>query len=160
MLALPTASSGERRTHSSEWEGTQTPRRERHAHRWPSMVRGAVLALPMRSSGEQRTHSSEWEGTQTPRRERHTHRWPSMVWGAMLAQPTRRVTYQRAPGSWELIPQNERELRCSEGSGMLIGDPLGEGSNASSTESKLWGAENSSFRMKGNSDAPKGAACS
>ncbi len=36
MLALPTASSGERRTHSSEWEGTQTLRRERHAHRWPS----------------------------------------------------------------------------------------------------------------------------
>ncbi len=33
MLALPTASSGERRTHSSEREGTQTPRRERHAHR-------------------------------------------------------------------------------------------------------------------------------
>ncbi len=32
MLALPTASSEERRTHSSEWEGTQTLRRERHAH--------------------------------------------------------------------------------------------------------------------------------
>ncbi len=32
-----------------------------------------------------------------------------------------------------LIPQNERELRRSEGSGMLIGDPLCEGSNASST---------------------------
>ncbi len=160
MLALPTASSGERRTYSSEWEGTQIPRRERHAFRWPSMVRGAVLALPMRSSRERRTHSSEWEGTQTPRRERHARRWPSMVRGAMLAQPTRRVTYHRAPGSGELIPQNERELRCSEGSGMLIGDPLGEGSNASSTDSELWGAENSSFRMRGNSDAPKGAACS
>ncbi len=39
-----------------------------------------------------------------------------------------------------LIPQNERELRCSEGSGMLIGDPLCEGSNASSTNKELWRA--------------------
>ncbi len=30
-----------------------------------------------------------------------------------------------------LIPRSERELRRSEGSGMLIGDPLGEGSSAS-----------------------------
>ncbi len=118
-------SSGERRTtHSSEWEGTQTLRRERHAHRWPSMVRGAVLARPTRSSGKRRTHSSEWEGTQTSRRERHAHRWPSTVRGAMLAWPTRRATYHRALGSRELIPQNERELRHSEGCGMLIGDPL------------------------------------
>ncbi len=29
----------------------------------------------------------------------------------------------------------------SKGSGMLIGDPLGEGSNASSTDSELWEAE-------------------
>ncbi len=36
---------------------------------------------------------------------------------------------------------NERELRRSEGSGMLIGDPLGEGSNASSTDNELWRAE-------------------
>ncbi len=43
----------------------------------------------------------------------------------MLARPTRRATYHSALGSGELIPQNERELRCSEGSGMLIGDPLG-----------------------------------
>ncbi len=42
----------------------------------------------------------------------------------MLAQPTRRATYHRALGSEELIPQNERELRHPEGSGMLIGDPL------------------------------------
>ncbi len=45
--------------------------------------------------------------------------------------------------SWELILQNERELRRSEGSGMLIGDPLGEGSNANSSD-----------------NAQKGAACS
>ncbi len=30
----------------------------------------------------------------------------------------------------------------SEGSSMLIGDPLGEGSSASSTDSELWRAEN------------------
>ncbi len=54
----------------------------------------------------------------------------------------------------------KRELRCSEGSGMLIGDPLGKGSNASSTDNKLWRAENSFLRMRGNSDAQKGAACS
>ncbi len=48
----------------------------------------------------------------------------------------------------------------SEGSGMLIGDPLGEGSNASSTDSDLWRVENSFLRMRGSSDAPKGAACS
>ncbi len=59
-----------------------------------------------------------------------------------------------------LIPWSERELRRSEGSGMLIGDPLGEGSNASSTDSELWRAENSFLRMRGNSDAQKGVACS
>ncbi len=45
----------------------------------------------------------------------------------MLAQPTSRATYHRALGSGDLNSQNERELRCSEGSGMLIGDPHGEG---------------------------------
>ncbi len=65
------------------------------------------------------------------------------------------------PWSGELlIPRSERELRRSEGSGMLIGDPLGEGSSASSTDGKLWRAENSFLRERGNSDAPKGAACS
>ncbi len=34
---------------------------------------------------------------------------------------------------------------------MLIGDPLGEGSNASSTDNELWRAENSFLRMRGNS---------
>ncbi len=43
---------------------------------------------------------------------------------------------------------------------MLIGDPLGEGSNAGSTDSELWRAENSFLRMKGNLDAPKGGASS
>ncbi len=54
----------------------------------------------------------------------------------MLARPARRATYHRALRSGKLIPQNE--LRRSEGSGMLIGDPLGEGSNASSTNNELW----------------------
>ncbi len=52
------------------------------------------------------------------------------------------------------------KLRCSEGSGMLIGDPLGEGSNASSTNNELWRVENSLLRMRGNLDAQKGAGCS
>ncbi len=69
----------------------------------------------------------------------------------MLARPTKRVTYHRALVSGEIIPQNERELRRSEGSGMLIGDPLGEGSNGSSTDNELWRAENSFLRMRGNS---------
>ncbi len=72
----------------------------------------------------------------------------------MLALPT------RALEGGEHIPQNEKELRRSEGSGMLIGDPLGEGSKASSTDSKFWRTENSFLRMRGNSDAHKGAACS
>ncbi len=60
----------------------------------------------------------------------------------------------------KLILQNERGLRRSEGSGMLIDDPLIEGSKASYTDSKLWRTEHSFLRMRGNSDAHKGAACS
>ncbi len=45
----------------------------------------------------------------------------------MLARPARRATYHRALRSGELIPQNERELRHSEGSGLLTGDPLVRG---------------------------------
>ncbi len=83
--------------------------------------------------------------------ERHAHRLPSTVRGAMLARPARRVTYHRALGSGETR---------SEGSSMLIDDPLGEESNVSSTDSELWRVENSFLRMRGSSDAPKGAACS
>ncbi len=54
------------------------------------------------------------------------------------------------PWSGELlIPRSERELRRSEGSGMLIGDPLAEGSSAGSTDGELWRAENSFLRMRG-----------
>ncbi len=42
-----------------------------------------------------------------------------------------------------------RPIRSSEWSGMLIGDPLGEGSTASSTDNELWRAENSFLRMVG-----------
>ncbi len=45
----------------------------------------------------------------------------------LLARPARRATYHRALRSGELIPQNEWELRCSAGSGMLKGDPLTRG---------------------------------
>ncbi len=75
------------------------PRKEWHAHRWPSMLRGAMLARPTRSCRllmtelwrvEDSTLSKRgW--TQMLRRERHAHRWPSMVRGAMLAQPIRRA---------------------------------------------------------------------
>ncbi len=41
------------------------------------------------------------------------------------ASPTKKESaYHRAVGSGELNTQNERELRRSERSGMLIGDPL------------------------------------
>ncbi len=52
------------------------------------------------------------------------------------------------------------KLRRSAGSGMLIGGPLGEGSNAGSTNSEFWGAEHSFLGMRRNSDAQQGAACS
>ncbi len=43
---------------------------------------------------------------------------------------------------------------------MLIGDPLGEVSNASSTNNELWRENNSFLRMRGNLDAQKRAVCS
>ncbi len=79
---------------------------ERHSHRRPSMVRGAMLAWPTRRATYHQTLESG--ETQTLRKERHAHRWPSRLRGAMLALP---ITISR-----------------SKGSGMLIGDPLGEGS--------------------------------
>ncbi len=76
----------------------------------------------------------------------------------MLAQPARRATYHRALGSGET--QNERKLRRSEGSSMLINDPLGEGSNASSYQPRALESGELIPQMRGNSDAQKGAACS
>ncbi len=64
-------------------------------------------------------------------------------------------------GEWPITELwGVEKLGRSEGSGMLIGDPLVEGSSASSTDGELWRAENSFLRMRGNSDARKGAACS
>ncbi len=78
----------------------------------------------------------------------------------MLARPTRRATYQRALGSGETQDtQSERKLRRSEGSSMLINDPLGEGSNASSYRPRA--LESGGFLpQRGNLDTQKGAACS
>ncbi len=53
-------------------------RREQHAHRWPSMVRGAMLARPTRRAAYHRPLGGR--ETQMLRRERHAHRWPSR-WG-------------------------------------------------------------------------------
>ncbi len=148
-------------------------RRERHAQRWPSnegsnasstynelwRVENSFLRMrrhsaaqrgassPTMSSGERGTHSSEWEGTPPLRRERHAHRWPS-GWGEQCW-----LYQQRALGSGTLIPRNEWTFRRSEGSGILIG-------NAGSTYNELWRAENSFLRMRRNSDAQQGAACS
>ncbi len=75
-------------------------------------------ASPTMSSGERGTHSSEWEGTPPLRREWHAHRWPS-GWGEQCW-----LYQQRALGSGKLIPRNEWTFRRSEGSGILIGNPL------------------------------------
>ncbi len=60
MLALPTMSSGERKTLIPQNEGTF--RRSEGSCILignPLKVRGVMLALPTASSGERRTHSSE-----------------------------------------------------------------------------------------------------
>ncbi len=123
MLARParranvSQSSEERRTHSSEWEGIRRSAGSGMLKGDP-LIRGVMLAPPITSSGERRTHSSEWEGTPPLRRERHAHRWPS-GWGEQCG-----LYQQRALGSGKLIPRNEWTFRRSEGSGILIGNPL------------------------------------
>ncbi len=125
-------------THSSELEGTQKLRRERHAHMWHSEVRGAMLALPTRSSEERIIHLSEWEGTQMLRRERHAHRWPSLVRGAMLAQLTRRAPITELWGVENSIlrmrgnSDAQKRAACSE---VTL---YSEGRNASSTTVPWW----------------------
>ncbi len=101
-----------------------------------ALIRRTFYALERRT-----THSSEWEGTQTLRRERQAHRWPS-GWGEQCwldQQGERPIT--------ELW--GAEKLGRSEGSGMLIGDPLVEGSSASSTDGEPWRAENSFLGMRG-----------
>ncbi len=79
----------------------------------------------------------------------------------MLARPTRRATYHRALGSGETQTLRVRgKLRRSEGSSMLINDPLGEGSNVSSYRPRALESRGLLPQMRGNLDAQKGAACS
>ncbi len=135
-LTICCQSSGERRTQLSAWEGTQSLRRERHAHRWPSMVRGAMLARPTRrawgycdSSRERGTQLSAWE-----RELNHSEGSGMLIgdplwWGEQcwLDQPGARRAWGYCDSSRERGTQLsawERELNRSEGSGMLISDPL------------------------------------
>ncbi len=83
-----------------------------------------------------------------------------MVRGARLARPTGERPITELWGAENSFFRMRGKLRLSEGRGMLIGDPLGEGSNASSTNNELWRVENSLFRMRGNLDAQKRATCS
>ncbi len=78
----------------------------------------------------------------------------------MLARPARRATYHRALRSGELIPQNERELRRSAGSGMLKGDPLMRGAMLALPITSSGEQRTQFLRMRRNSDAQQGAACS
>ncbi len=72
-----------------------------------------------------------------------------MVRGARLARPIKESNLSQSSGERRThSSKNERELRRSEGSGMLINNPLGKGSNASSTNSELWRAENSFLRRE------------
>ncbi len=75
----------------------------------------------------------------------------------MLARPARRATYHRALRSGKLIPQNE--LRRSEGSGMLIGDPLVRGAMLALLTTSS-GERRTQFQNEKELNAQKGAACS
>ncbi len=100
ILVLRSMARERRTTHSLEWEGTQTLRRERHAHIWPSMVRGAMLARPTMRANYHRTLESG--KTQTLRKERHAHRWPSRWGEQMLALPIASSGEKRTHSSeWE-----------------------------------------------------------
>ncbi len=55
----------------------------------------------------------------------------------MLRSTNKESDLSQSPGGAENSTLRRRgKLRCSEGSGMLIGDPLGGGNNASSTDSE------------------------
>ncbi len=90
--------------------------------------------VPLREQGVRiLNYLDDWLILAQSRRQLSAHR------DLVLKQPTRRATYHRALGA--------EKLRSSEGSGILIG----EGNSASSTDSELWGVENSFLRMRGNS---------
>ncbi len=72
----------------------------------------------------------------------------------MLALPMRSSGERRTQSSAEnSFLRRGGIFRRSEGSGMLIGDPLSGGSSASSTNrrpiTELWGAEYSLYRVRG-----------
>ncbi len=71
----------------------------------------------------------------------------------MLARPQERPITELW-GAEKLILQNERNSDAQR-SGMLISDPLGEGSNASSTDRRATksSGERTHPQMRGNSDA-------
>ncbi len=59
----------------------------------------------------------------------------------MLARPTGERPIAELWGAENTFFRIKGELKRSEGSGTLIGDPLVEGSNARSTNNKLWRVE-------------------
>ncbi len=66
----------------------------------------------------------------------------------MLARPAQSLCRSEGSGTITELWGAEK-LGRSEGSGMLIGDPLVEGSSASSTDGELWRAEDSFLGMRG-----------
>ncbi len=83
-----------------------------------------------------------------------------MVRGAILAKTNQESNLSQSSSGAENSFLRRGGNLGSEGSGMLIGDPLSEASSASSTDNELWRVENLFLIMRGNSDAQKGAACS
>ncbi len=84
-----------------------------------------------------------------------------MVRGARLARPIKESHLSQSSGEQRTHSSEMRgKLRRSEGSGMLIGDPLGEGSNASSYRQRALESGGLLPQMRENLDAQKGAACS
>ncbi len=107
----PTMSSGERGTHSSEWEGTPPLRRERHAHRWPSGWGEQCWLYQQRALGS---------GTLIPRNEWTFRR--SEGSGILIGNAG--STYNELWRAENSFLRMRRELRRSAGSGMLIDNPL------------------------------------
>ncbi len=177
----------ERRTnHSSDWEGTQTLRRERQAHRWPSgwgeqcwldqqgerpitelwgaeklgrsEGSGMLIGDPLvEGSSASSTDGELWRaensflgmrGTQLPMRSSRAEN------SLLRVRPiTSSGEWRTHSSEWEGTPPLRRERHAQRW-------PSNKGSNASSTYNELWRVENSFLRMRGNSAAQKGAACS
>ncbi len=110
------------------------------------------------------THKELWRAEKpflTPRKERHALKMTLSSEGSNASSTNKES--DRSQSSGERInsdTQNERELRRSEGSSMLINDPLGEGSNASSYRQRALESGGLLPQMRGNLDVLKGAACS